>query len=96
MMLRKSTLEKLKEIYQTSRFDDPIHSSKYFALFAFGEMYSVKSHTAADRNIPGMTFFSRALHLVRILPERPCMADIESLLLLVSLLNSLRRIQLTR
>jgi hypothetical protein len=84
LMLRKATLEKLKEVYQSSGFDCPVNTCKFFALFAFGEMYSIKSHTAAGKNIPGMTFFGRALHLIRILPERPSITDIESLLLLVS------------
>lgn len=37
LVLRKSTLEKLEEIYQTGDFGCTVNQCKYFALFAFGE-----------------------------------------------------------
>lgn len=89
MILRKSTMATLKEIYKTSRFDCPVNTCKFFALFAFGEVYSIRSSSSTGQNIPGMAYYARALNLIQILPERPTITHIESLLLLVSSLHSL-------
>lgn len=81
LMLRKSTLAALKEIYRTSRFDCPVNTCKFFALFAFGEVYSIRSSSSG---LPGMAYYARAISLAQILPERPSITHVENLLLLVS------------
>ncbi|OJJ47978.1 hypothetical protein ASPZODRAFT_151389 [Penicilliopsis zonata CBS 506.65] len=82
MLLRKSTLDKLEEIYQTGEFDCPINQGKYFALFAFGEAYTVRSEPGMGSKVPGTSYFARALSLIQILPERTSMVHLETLLLL--------------
>lgn len=88
MMLRKSTLAALKEVYRTRRFYCSVTTCKFFALFAFGEVYSIKSSSGSGQNFPGVSYYSRALSLLQILPERPSVTHIESLLLLVSIICS--------
>lgn len=85
LMLRKSTLEKLEEIYQTSKFDDPVLMCKFFALFALGHVYSSRSESSNECRVPGTAYYVRAMNLILILPERPSITHIECLLLLVLL-----------
>ncbi|GIJ82604.1 hypothetical protein Asppvi_001113 [Aspergillus pseudoviridinutans] len=82
MLLRKSTLEKLEEIYRTGDFDCKVNQCKFFALFAFGEAYSIRTEPLSGSRVPGTSYFARALSLVQVLPERTSITHLETLLLL--------------
>lgn len=82
LVLRKSTLEKLEEIYQTGDFGCTVNQCKYFALFAFGEAYSLRTEPSSGCRVPGTSYFARALSLVQVLPERTSITHLETLLLL--------------
>ena len=83
LVLRKSTLEKLDEIYQTGDFGCTVNQCKFFALFAFGEAYSLRTEPLSGSRVPGTPYFARALSLVQVLPERTSITHLETLLLLV-------------
>ncbi|KAL5338845.1 fungal-specific transcription factor domain-containing protein [Aspergillus crustosus] len=82
VMLQKSTLEKLEEIYRTGDFECTVNQCKFFALFAFGEAYSMRSEPASGSRVPGTSYFARSLSLVQVLPERTSITHLETLLLL--------------
>ncbi|KAE8354635.1 fungal-specific transcription factor [Aspergillus coremiiformis] len=82
LVLRKSTLEKLEEIYRTGDFDCTINQCKFFALFAFGEAYSMRAEPSTGSRVPGTSYFARALSLGQVLPERTSITHLETLLLL--------------
>ncbi|CAG8946833.1 unnamed protein product [Penicillium salamii] len=82
LMMRKSTLDKLEEIYQTQDFDCRSSKCKFFALFAFGQAYSIRSEPYSGSRVPGTSYFARAMGLVQILPERTSVTHLETLLLL--------------
>ncbi|KAJ5273807.1 hypothetical protein N7478_008932 [Penicillium angulare] len=82
LVLRKSTMEELEDTYRRGNFDDPILTCKFFALFALGEVYSARTNTEMECGVPGAAFYVHAMMLIPILPERPSLAHIESLLLL--------------
>ncbi|KAE8144383.1 fungal-specific transcription factor [Aspergillus avenaceus] len=82
LVLRKSTLEKLEEIYRSGDFDCTVNQCKFFALFAFGEAYSMRVEISSGSRVPGTSYFARALSLVQILPERTSITHLETLLLL--------------
>lgn len=85
LVLRKSTLEQLEDIYQTGDFNNAINQCKFFALFAFGEAYSLRSEPSSGSRVPGTSYFARAMSLVQVLPERTSITHLETLLLLVCL-----------
>ncbi|KAL4927008.1 transcription factor domain-containing protein [Aspergillus undulatus] len=84
VLLRKATLDKLEEVYRLgeSEFLDTVNQCKFFALFAFGEAYSMRSEPAEGSRVPGTRYFARALSLVQVLPERTSITHLETLLLL--------------
>ncbi|KAK4865887.1 hypothetical protein LT330_008980 [Penicillium expansum] len=82
LMTRKSTLDKLEEIYQTQDFDCAANKCKFFALFAFGQAYSIRSEPNSGSRVPGTSYFARSMGLVQILPERTSITHLETLLLL--------------
>lgn len=82
LFLRRSTLDKLEEIYRTGDFDCTINKCKFFALFAFGEAYSKRAEPSSGSRVPGTPYFARALSMVQMLPERTSITHLESLLLL--------------
>ncbi|GLA81062.1 hypothetical protein AtubIFM56815_004695 [Aspergillus tubingensis] len=82
LVLRKSTLEKLEEIYQTGDFECKVNQCKFFALFAFGEAYSMRNEPSSGSRVPGTKYFARALSLVQVLPERTSITHLETLLLM--------------
>ncbi|KAJ5698108.1 hypothetical protein N7462_000113 [Penicillium macrosclerotiorum] len=82
LVLRKSTLEELDEAYRTEGFDDPVMTCKFFSLFALGEVYSARSNSTLDCGVPGAAYYVNAMTLIPILPERPSLTHIESILLL--------------
>lgn len=83
LVLRRSTTVELEEAYRKSNFDDPVLTCKFFALFALGEVYSARSNSNLECGVPGAAYYVNAMTLIAILPERPSLAHIESLLLLV-------------
>lgn len=83
LMLRKSTIDELEEAYRQADFDDPVLTCKFFALFALGEVYSARSNSSLECDVPGAAYYVNALMLISILPERPSLTHIEALLLLV-------------
>lgn len=84
LMLRKSTLDQLEDAYRVpGKRDDLAWTCKFFALFALGEAYSSRSDSSSGGRVPGTGYYVRAMSLISILPERPGMVHIESLLLLV-------------
>ncbi|KAJ5935794.1 hypothetical protein N7466_005341 [Penicillium verhagenii] len=82
LVLRKSTMDELEDAYRKGDFSNPILNCKFFALFALGEVYSVRSNSNPECGVPGASFYANAMMLIPILPERPSLAHIESLLLL--------------
>ncbi|KAL5048455.1 fungal-specific transcription factor domain-containing protein [Aspergillus fruticulosus] len=82
VLLRKSTLEKLEEIYRTGDFKCTVNQCKFFALFAFGEAYPMRSEPASGSRVPGTSYFARSLSLAQVLPERTSITHLETLLLL--------------
>lgn len=88
VVLRKSTLDQLEDAYRKADFDDPVLTCKFFALFALGEVYSARSNSSLDCKVPGVAYYVNAIMLIPILPERPSLAHIESLLLLVRRVTS--------
>lgn len=83
LFLRKSTMQELEDVYRRGTFDDPILKTKFFALFALGEVYSARSNSNLECRVPGAAYYVNAMTMIPILPERPSMTVIESLLLLV-------------
>ncbi|KAJ5088337.1 Major facilitator superfamily domain general substrate transporter [Penicillium angulare] len=82
LMMRKATLDKLEEIYQTGNFYCATNKCKFFALFAFGQAYSIRSESTSGSRVPGIAYFAKAMSLVQILPERTSITHLETLLLL--------------
>ncbi|KAJ5655837.1 Major facilitator superfamily domain general substrate transporter [Penicillium longicatenatum] len=82
LMMRKATLDKLEEIYQTGDFDCKSNKCKFFALFAFGQAYSIRAEPTSGSRVPGTAYFAKAMSLVQILPERTSITHLETLLLL--------------
>jgi len=82
--MRKSTLDRLEEIYLTGDFDNTENKCKFFALFAFGQAYSIRSEPSLGLRVPGTAYFAKAMSLVQILPERTSITHLETLLTLVS------------
>jgi len=83
LVLRKETLDVLHSLYQRKDFDDPGLKCKYFALFGLGQVFSSAYDITNTSVLPGSAFFARAMSLLQIIPERPSMNHIESILLLV-------------
>ncbi|KAE8409884.1 fungal-specific transcription factor domain-containing protein [Aspergillus pseudonomiae] len=83
LFLRKSTLEQLESLYRLpSLRDDPALTCKFFSLFALGEVYSSRSISSPTSRVPGTRYYVRAMGIIPILPERPGLIHVESLLLL--------------
>lgn len=74
----------LHGVYQRGDFDNPSIKCKYFALFAIAQVFSNPHDLSDTSNVPGLAYFAKAWSLIQIVPERPSMIHIESLLLIVS------------
>jgi hypothetical protein len=83
LALKKDTMDMLHCVYQKGDFDNQSIKCKYFALFAIAQVYSTPHDISNASNVPGSAYFARALNLIQIIPERPSMIHIESLLLIV-------------
>lgn len=84
LALKKDTLDMLHGVYQRGDFDNPSIKCKYFALFAIAQVFSTPHDLSDTSNVPGLAYFAKAWNLIQIVPERPSMIHIESLLLIVS------------
>ncbi|OQD83111.1 hypothetical protein PENANT_c018G10763 [Penicillium antarcticum] len=82
LVLRKSTFDQLEDAYRDRNLDNPVLTCKFFALFALGEAYSARSNSTLECNVPGAAYYVNAMTMILILPERPSLTHIESLLLL--------------
>lgn len=85
LALKKDSMDMLHGVYQRGDFDDPSIKCKYFALFALAQAFSTPHDSSNQPYVPGTAYFARALSLIQIIPERPSMIHIESLLLIVCL-----------
>lgn len=87
IVLKKETMDVLHRVYQKREFGNQGLKCKYFALFAIGQAYSRNPDSPGGstmpETVPGSAYFARAMNLLQIIPERPNMVHIESLLLLV-------------
>lgn len=90
MVLKRETLDALEGIYAKRNFDNPVLKCKYFVIFAIAKAHSTPHELSNTSHVPGTDYFSVALTLLRILPERPSIVHIESILLLVKLKSSHR------
>ncbi|KAJ5214894.1 transcriptional regulator family: Fungal Specific TF [Penicillium chermesinum] len=82
LMMRKATLDKLEEVYQNADFESTTNKCRFFALFAFGQAYSIRSESTSVSRVPGTAYFAKAMSLIQIAPERASITHIETLLLL--------------
>jgi hypothetical protein len=83
-IVRKSQiLRSLEETLQNPNVTSSLVRSKLWALFAIGELYSVRVVNKGS-DYPGMPYFAKATKAVYIVGERPQFDSIELRLLLVS------------
>lgn len=82
-VLKKDTMDLLHSVYQSRDFENQNIKCKFFALFAIGQVYSTPYGSFDASHVPGLDYFAKALSLIQVIPERPNMVHIESLLLLV-------------
>ncbi|CAG8362307.1 unnamed protein product [Penicillium salamii] len=91
LALKKDSLDMLQGVYQRGDFDNPSIKCKYFVLFALAEAAQAPRATSNQSPVPGSAYFARALNLIHIIPERPSMIHIESLLLIAYFCQFLNR-----
>ncbi|KAJ5135789.1 uncharacterized protein N7515_005067 [Penicillium bovifimosum] len=91
LALKKDTVDMLYTVYQRGDFCNPGVKCKYFALFAIAQVYSTPYDLSDTSNIPGLAYFAKALSLIQVIPERPSMIHIESLLLIAYYYQFLNR-----
>ncbi|KOS42751.1 hypothetical protein ACN38_g6348 [Penicillium nordicum] len=91
LALKKDTLDMLHGVYQRGDFDNPSIKCKYFALFAIAQVFSTPHDLSDTSNVPGLAYFAKAWNLIQIVPERPSMIHIESLLLIAFFCQFLNR-----
>ncbi|EED18596.1 C6 transcription factor, putative [Talaromyces stipitatus ATCC 10500] len=83
LMLRKSTIEKMEELYRTGSLDDTVFLCKLFALFSMGEMYANRRlGSTKGSDIPGTGFFVQAMSLTQDMHEEPSVVYVEALLII--------------
>jgi len=83
VLLPKATMALLDQAYSEG---EPLHEKnicKLFALFALGRAYSSHVKQSSAEQFPGLEYFKYASSLVNVLPERPHVEHVESLILLV-------------
>ncbi|KAJ5985323.1 hypothetical protein N7522_012519 [Penicillium canescens] len=90
-VLKKDTMDMLHSVYQSQDFENPSIKCKFFALFALGQVYSTPYGSSDAPYVPGSDYFAKALSLIQVIPERPNMVHIESLLLLAFFCQFLNR-----
>lgn len=83
-IVRKSVvLDSLEAAIRNQGNGERLTICKLLALFALGEIYSTKT-AANEASYPGLLYFARARKMVSVPAERPRMATIEIVVLLVS------------
>ncbi|KAE8382431.1 fungal-specific transcription factor domain-containing protein [Aspergillus bertholletiae] len=90
-LLGGEIMQQIQDIYSTSNFNDPITKCKLFALFALGEAFSSPGADKTGAPVPGTAYYARAMACIVIMPERPSVTLIESLLLLALFCQFLNR-----
>lgn len=88
--LHDDFLQKLDKAYNMKQSPqyDPIWTCKFFVVLALGEMYSTSLPAAKETrptSVPGTGYFLTAVGLLQDLFEEPSIAQIENMLLFVSL-----------
>ncbi|CAG8127802.1 unnamed protein product [Penicillium olsonii] len=91
LALKRDSVDMLHGVYQRGDFDNPSIKCKYFALFALSQAVSTPRDASNQSHVPGSAYFARALSLIQIIPERPSMIHIESLLLIAYFCQFLNR-----
>ncbi|OQE37898.1 hypothetical protein PENCOP_c009G05682 [Penicillium coprophilum] len=90
LALRRDTLDMLHGVYHRGDFDNPSIKCKYFALFAIAQVLSTRDLSNTS-SVPGLAYFAKAWSLIQVVPERPSMIHIESLLLIAFFCQFLNR-----
>ncbi|KAH8599112.1 fungal-specific transcription factor domain-containing protein [Bisporella sp. PMI_857] len=85
------TMAKLDQIYRDSSFAPTSFTSKLFALFAVGEVYSCNAKDWSGGEVPGLAYFRYASRILQVLPERPDLDVIETLVLFSFYSHNLNR-----
>lgn len=75
-------LEELEQSLQYPRSMGCLLQSKFWALFAIGKTYSLRT-SATTGNFPGLEYFAKATKVLRVISERPTVEMVETWLLLV-------------
>lgn len=76
--------ESLENAYRNLHLVDQLSKCKLFAMFALGEMYNTKPLVEQPGIVPGLSYFAKATHLLRLLPERATLDHVVCLVLFVS------------
>lgn len=85
-LVRKSTtLEGLEQALRNPAACDLLSTSKLFALFALGEVYSSRA-SLSENEFPGIDYYSDAARSLQVLTERPRIDCVETLNMLVGLI----------
>ncbi|KAJ5158732.1 Transcription factor [Penicillium coprophilum] len=91
LVLKRDTLDMLHSVYHRGDFDNPGIKCKYFALFAIAQVLSTPRDLSNKSSVPGLAYFAKAWSLIQVVPERPSMIHIESLLLIAFFCQFLNR-----
>ena len=89
VLLYKRTMALLDQAYSEVEPLQEKNICKLFALFALGRVYSSHVKQASAEQFPGLEYFKYESSLLNVLPERPCVEHVESLILLVLRLQSM-------
>ncbi|KAL4863308.1 hypothetical protein BDV12DRAFT_189773 [Aspergillus spectabilis] len=90
MVRRSSILTDLECAIQNHASLGSLNKTKLWAIFAVGEMYATRS-SAVDKGFPGVHYFAKAMHILRLVSERPSLDMVEIWLLLSIYSLSLNR-----
>ncbi|KAF2015284.1 hypothetical protein BU24DRAFT_441097 [Aaosphaeria arxii CBS 175.79] len=90
MVRKEVVLESLERAIQNDGIADRLTTSKLYALFALGEVYSTKIHNTQSP-FPGLTYFAMCRKMVTVPAERPLLDTLEIVLLLVVYSYALNR-----
>lgn len=83
-LVRRSTiLEGLEQALGDPAMCDKLFECKLFALFALGEVNSTRATSSVDQ-FPGISYYSNATRMLRMLSERPRIDCVEVMVMLVS------------
>lgn len=83
VLLVARTLHQLEQAYTDPLFENTVVTSKILALFALGEVYSIRGSVQPGGSVPGLSYFMQASALLRLCPERASIDHVEVMLLFV-------------